>query len=298
MLVDEQVFSFKVVDDWVYYIGLAFSPAGVFESRSLYRMQASGINKSILVEDFIGCGFSISSGWVYYFDKDDSGGRSPVVLCKIRIDGTSKTELNKSKGVSNLIAVTGNWIYYADFFDNSVKICRIPSGGSKNVETIPIEGHFVSPFDVIDGWIYFVKIYGELDERSVGEKSVLYRMRGDGTGSAESIVEDDSKYLYGFHSYIVHNDWVYYAVAGRDAFGHSIDVEISKVRINGNDRTRLIGSSDNRNIGSYLSIDDDWIYYTIVERAGDGFSGGDRSITNAELYKMNVGDNSNIQRIA
>jgi hypothetical protein len=121
----EQILSNNVVGDWIYYVIGPQDGYGDF-----YKIRTDGTGKTKLSNDKIAF-INVVGDWIYYSARSDNlinskTGGMPVVpvdgdyassLCKIRTDGTSKTELyNGETTVIKVIDinVVGDWIYYSN----------------------------------------------------------------------------------------------------------------------------------------------------------------------------------------
>ncbi len=124
--------------------------------------------------------------------------------------------------------VVGDWIYYQNGSD-SLKLYKIRTDGSERTKLNEDSSHYLN---VVGDWIYYC---------NTSDGGKLYKIRTDGSGRTK-LNDDSSDYLN------VVGDWIYYR-------NESDSYKLNKIRIDGSERTKL-----NEDKFYYLNVVGDWIY--------------------------------------
>jgi hypothetical protein len=186
-------------------------------------------------------------------------------------------------GIACVIVLLTLGIVYASnlFFDSNESLVEKVNnlGNIANINEANVMGNSAGNianvgFAAIQGdWIYYVN---DNDGYSI------YKIRTDGTGRVK-INDDSSRYLN------VVGDWIYYSNIEGDSDLVGIikpdhGYNIYKIRTDGSERIKL-----NNDLSKYLTVVDDWIYYTQAIFNGEKLT--------ADLYKIRV-DGSNPTKLS
>ncbi|MCX7921521.1 MAG: DUF5050 domain-containing protein [Clostridia bacterium] len=178
---------------------------------------------------------------------------------------------NTTSNISNFgfTAKQGNWIYYADIF-NDTGLYKMKLNGTDKTK---ISDDSCLNINVIGDWIYY---------SNSSDEGKIYKVNLDGSNKEKvSDVAADSLYVTG--------GWIYYSNASEDG-------EIFKVKTDGTSNTRL-NDSESCN----LIVVGDWIYYIDDSADADMFKGNIYKIktdgtemtklSDDSTYTINVEDN-------
>jgi len=226
---DDKIVGFNVVGDWVYY-----RKGKIMEPCSFYKMQIDGTSRQKISDDKI-LGFKVVDDWVYYESGDS--------LYRVQVDGTDRQMVIDDHTYS--FRVVGDWVYYSAF--NNGRLYKISTRkiGELNWFRRMLRGDFgyqklsnddIWDFEIAGDWVYY---------NNSGDDYCLCRMRIDGTGRQK---------LNGDHisEFIVVGDWVYYNGFSAD------DWHLYSIRIDGTGRQKLSKVGDS---SSKLIVVGDFIYY-------------------------------------
>jgi hypothetical protein len=239
-------------DGWIYYIEPQYS--------SLCKMKEDGSEITVLSEhdfDFFNSYYiNIVDGWIYYAVHDQTNAPWTKVLYKMKLDGTSKSEVLRLPDIVLIdITVVDDWIYFIKWEWGAALeqyIHRIRTDGTELTQLNRVES---SNMMVVDGWIY----YNETVD--IGTEHYINKMRLDGSENTRL----DNDYPNGFHSFLVdcNGEWIYYAAYNVGA--------IYKVRTDFTETTKVVENSFNWGTSATVNISGDWLYYyDFHDQAGGG----------------------------
>ncbi|MCY6370156.1 DUF5050 domain-containing protein [Clostridium ganghwense] len=128
-LTKNEGYHINTVGNEVYYINHS-------DNNKIYKVSLDG-SKDIKVSDDSAFCLNVNDGWIYYSNDSDpikmSTGYSTMecaTLYKMQIDGTQKTKLRNV--FSTDINVSGEWIYYKEYFDTGMGNGEIRKKINKN----------------------------------------------------------------------------------------------------------------------------------------------------------------------
>ena len=112
----------------------------------------------------------MNNDWVYFRDIAmlDEEAKRTGPLFRMRLDGSGR-ETVIEKGVSPMFNISGDWVYYSDYYSDW-HLCRIRTDGTEK------ELLFDAPaalYNFAEEWVYFAKNSGT---------AITDRIRLDGTG--------------------------------------------------------------------------------------------------------------------
>lgn len=244
-LIDEPVWEFKVVGDWIYYL----TPGNY--DWNLYRIKTDGTHRTRLTNHRTLANFKIINGWIYYINSENQ----MMNLYKMRLDGQEKKriisdEVSTFKIKKESIFYTSyDHIYRTDLngkevtkFDNFFKQPDPPgvivTDGKENIlpssPNKPEEKFHVTFIQEIQGdWIYY------------RFKEQIMKIKIDGT---EKTIIGDAESVQTNNHFVIDGDWIYYS--------NFKDRSMYKIKTDGTENTRL-----NSYLSDIIIIDDGWIYY-------------------------------------
>ena len=170
VLSDKAIIFFLVRGDNIYYT------AGV--KINLYKMKTDG-SKNVKLVDGNCRVFNLEGDWIYYTDRIDTTNIN--TLWKIKTDGTSKEKIIES---CNTPIISGQWIYYLDYYNNLYKAKF--DGTSKT----KVSDSDIFTFNVEGNYIYY------LERNIVKNNRCLYKIKLDGTEKMKIEEIDNEKKLY------------------------------------------------------------------------------------------------------
>ena len=199
-------------------------PSGNGTSSSIRQASAGSGARGNTVGNIVNGGqVAKEGGWIYYSNYSNDSHK----LCKIRTDGTGRTELSDDNSYD--INVVDGWIYYCMFEDN--KLYKMRTDGTGRTKLSDDKSDDVN---VVGDWIYY--------SNYSGSSGNLYKMRTDGTGRTK-LSDDEASDIN------VVDGWIYYS----NGSNHSRPY---RIRTNGTGRTKLSDDS-----ADCINVVDGWIYY-------------------------------------
>jgi len=170
VLMDKAVIFFIVRDDNIYYT------SGV--KINLYKMKTDG-SKNVKLVDGNCRVFNLEGDWIFYTDRIDTTNIN--TLWKIKTDGTSKEKIIES---CNTPVISGQWIFYLDYYNNLYKAKF--DGTSKT----KVSDSDIFTFNVEGNYIYY------LERNIVKNNRSLYKIKVDGTEKMKIEEINNEKKLY------------------------------------------------------------------------------------------------------
>ncbi|EJO5346818.1 leucine-rich repeat domain-containing protein [Clostridium botulinum] len=205
----------NVYGDYIYYVS----------NGSIYRIKKDG-SKEELIKEAAASYMTVYNDFIYYFDKSKGG------ISRIKIDKTGYSSV-VSEGrwrADSQFIVSGNFIYYTNYEDNSC-IYKIKTDGTGKVKLNNIP---CSQMNIIGSYIYYVS------------KGNLYKISID--GSNNSLI-----YSGNITNINVYNNYIYY-VDNNDNNG------LYKISLDGKDKVKL-----SKKTFKYINILDGDIYYISLD---------------------------------
>ncbi|MDR2547480.1 MAG: DUF5050 domain-containing protein [Lachnospiraceae bacterium] len=257
-------------DGWIYFTDVY--------TQTMVKMRADGSDKTVL-ENGVGYGnLNIVGDWIYFLSANR--------VHKMRTDGTDKSVVsyeNYSMRVESM-TVVGEWIYYTSSEWENEGIFKLKTDGTEEIKLLD---EAVREFSVVDGWIYYVGEYRQLDDDSYGHPFI--RMKTDGSESSQiELIDCDiegltTQVLRGF---IVDGDWIYATSNFLNFSG------VFKFRIDGTDATNLGGVEQSQYFD--IALADGFIYYYVAGIGADydlykvGIDGGEHVKLATNRYFLNI----------
>jgi hypothetical protein len=152
--------NLRIKGDWLYYDYLGETNKGMLPS--LYRIKTDGTENSLVLEN---SEFAYLSGeWVYYFVSSDKGkGSETLTLCRIKQDGTEKSEI-MTLNEGNAPVLYDDWLYYSS--DKGLSRMKLDGTRKEKLNDINIW----SLIGISGDWMY-IQDYG----------GPIYRVKLDGS---------------------------------------------------------------------------------------------------------------------
>jgi len=102
----------------------------------LYRMDANGNNKKLLLTSEIIYGLNLVGDWIYFLkDFGDKQFHQSYAIYRIKKNGTNLEKVtNKLKEEARYMLVVDNWIYFDDWNDNDRVLKRIDLDGKNEIK--------------------------------------------------------------------------------------------------------------------------------------------------------------------
>lgn len=211
---------------------------------------------------------NICGDWIYYrkIDRNSKDSNKGESLCKIKKDGTEKTELISDLQFRNM-QIRGNYIYLEIYSSNEIRF------GKKG----------------------FYKIYSS-NETRFGKKG-FYKFNLDGTLSKAIIQDNNSENCYNFD---VIGDYAYFLRSYDD--GRLGRTSLDRINLDGTNKVQVI---DNRNLVNLsfgkIMNDGEYIYYTksYMDTDENGSNGiyrikkdgtDEKKIYDGSVYDVNLSD--------
>lgn len=294
---------------WIYYSefknnnSVIYKTNGSEKSQLLYENQANILFLNVV------------DGWIYYnkgdLSKRDSKGY-PVqsIICKMKTDGSGKTEIATTETLNHLSVVDG-WIYYSYINSGKYIVSRMKTDGSEKADVLNSD-KLILDFNVDGRYMYYLEVdnstqaisiykqeigsndkiellkedklelldlnvtgdyiyYSKADKQT--KAATIYRMKTDGSSEKEISKED----ACAWSSLNVTDDWIYYMIDNQTG-QTNYNSKIYRMKADGSKRTKI---SDKDICISAMNIVGDWIYYTKVDQN-----------TGTEIRKMKL-DGSN-----
>lgn len=285
-------------DGWIYYSDYQGDQSIIYKINGSKRTQLIKEQKANVF--FL----NVVDGWIYYnkadLSKRDAKGL-PVqsIICRMKTDGTEKTEISTT-GLLDHFSVVDGFIYYS-YFDssNKQKVCKMKMDGSEKKEVLNTN-KLILNFNVVNNWMYYIEIdnsthtgriykdkvdgsdkkeltkeekldlfdlnvegdciyYKKVDKKT--KAATICKMKTDGSGKVEISQEDACAWSI----LNVTNNWIYYMKDTKDLKDgkqQNYNCTIYKVKTDGSKKTEIF------NKGMYISrmnIVGEWIYYTKVD---------------------------------
>lgn len=234
---NELLAKINVVDEYIYFLKLSYSDAGVFKIKTdgtdFQRLLADNVTSwrdLCVIDDTIyyngqyslktdgtgkrsiykksgspGYTFNIVNGWIYFFDDD--------VIKKMKTDGSDLQTI--FDGRADHMIVDGDWIYFQNHKDNHY-LYKMRTDGS-DVECLLDK--WIMGLSVADEWIYYN------DKKHDGTN----RIKIDGTDDRQ-ICTEEMKYFY------IIDDWIYYII--------DKDNTIYRMKTDGSEQQTFFSSED------------------------------------------------------
>lgn len=226
VITGEQVLKYG---EWIYYVDYS-------KGMKLYKMKSDATNQTKLEDRFV-ASFCIIDDWIYYTVKVDGSQVINVDIYKMKLDGTSKTQIVQGNWIRSFYVV-GNSIIYMEESQSARDGDEVIEPWTRKLRSINIDGtekkllgdNNLYVDAIQDGWVYY---HNQIDNENF---RYIYRTNG-----IESI-QLNKEMSYNIQ---VHGEWIYYT-----------NRKICKIRANGTEKTVFPIEGVDKMI-----VKNDWIYY-------------------------------------
>lgn len=222
--------SINVIGNTIYYL----VPSGTRKAKiifseydqpiyDIYKIKADGTGRTKLSQEKSLSWISVVGNWIYYVNAQNH-------LSKIKIDGTSQTQICDDLVSEYGIVVDNGWIYYSLEYikdGDTSGLYRVHTDGQDKMKIID---QFVNSYDITKDWIYY------------GVTDTLFKAKLDGSEVTEI---RDQCYAEEIH---VLDNWIYF----REITDHG---KLYRMKVDGTQKTKLNGQDS-----FCITILGEWIY--------------------------------------
>lgn len=256
--IDEYGFSVSK-DGWIYYSDFKNNNSTIYKTDGSEKSQLLYENQANIF--FL----NVVDGWIYYnkgdLSKRDSKGY-PVqsVICKVKTDGSQKTEI-ATTGTLNHLSVVDGWIYYSYINNGKYIVSRMKTDGSGKTDVLSAD-KLILDFNVVGNYMYYLEVDSSTQAISIYKQQI-------GSSDRKELLKEDKLDLLDLN---VVGDYIYYKKADRQTKAATI----YRMKTDGSGEKEL--SKEDACTWSVLNVTDDWIYYMEAEQTGSTYS--------SKIYRM------------
>ncbi len=247
-------------DGWVYYSefkdnnSLIYKTNGSEKSQLLYENQANILFLNVV------------DSWIYY-DKGDLSKRDskgyPVqsIICRMKTDGSEKTEI-ATTGALNHLSVVDGWIYYSYIDSGKYIVSRMKTDGSEKTDILNLDT-LILDFNVVGKYMYYLEVDNSTQAISIYKQEI-------GSSDKTELLKEDKLDLLDLN---VAGDYIYYEKADKQTKAATI----YRMKTDGSGEKEI--SKEDACAWSVLNVTDDWIYYMTDNQTGS-------TTYNSKIYRM------------